>query len=110
MITPTSLAGNAATSDLMLNTGKETKAPDPQQAKDREEFRNVFHQFVGTTIFGQMLKSMRQTQQKPAYFDGGRAEEIFQQQLDQKLVDKITEATSKTMSDPMFKLMTARRG
>ena len=72
---------------------------------DQEEFREVFHRFIGTTLYGQMLRSMRQTQSKPAYFDGGRAEELFQQQLDQVLVDKMTRATSKSMSDSMFKQM-----
>ena len=72
---------------------------------DEEEFRKVFHEFVGKTLYGQMLKSMRETQEKPAYFHGGRAEEIFQEQLDNVLVDKMTEATSRTLSDTMFQLM-----
>ena len=76
-----------------------------QTPEDQEEFRKVFHQFVGQTMFGQMLKSMRETQEKPAYFHGGRAEEIFQGQLDQILVDKMTAATSNTLDDAMFQLM-----
>ncbi len=79
--------------------------PKVQTAEDQEEYKKVFHQFVGQTLYGQMLKSMRETQQKPAYFDGGRAEEIFQGQLDQVLVDKMTAASSSTLSDTMFKLM-----
>ncbi len=74
---------------------------------DEDEFRKVFHQFVGQTMFGQMLKSMRETQQKPAYFHGGRAEEIFQEQLDNVLVDKMTASTPHSFSDTMFKLMKA---
>ena len=72
---------------------------------DEEEFRSVFHEFVGKTLYGQMLKSMRETQEKPAYFHGGRAEEIFQEQLDNVLVDKMTAVTSRTLSDTMFQLM-----
>jgi len=72
---------------------------------DDEEFRKVFHQFVGQTMFGQMLKSMRETQQKPAYFHGGRVEEIFQEQLDNVLIDKMTAATPHSFSDTMFSLM-----
>ena len=93
----------------MLNADKMPEKPDASQSKDDSEFRKVFHQFVGTTMYGQMLKSMRATQEKSPYFDGGRAEEIFQSQLDEKLVDKITEASSKSVSDPMFKLMTINR-
>lgn len=109
MISPTTSLSSASTSNLMLNADKSTTAPDASQSKDDDEFRKVFHQFVGTTLYGQMLKSMRATQQKNPYFDGGRAEEIFQSQLDEKLVDRITEASSKTVSEPMFKLMTINR-
>jgi len=74
-------------------------------AGDDEEFRKVFHQFAGQTMFGQMLKSMRETQQKPAYIHGGRTEEIFQEQLDNVLVEKMTAATPYSFSDNMFSLM-----
>jgi hypothetical protein len=76
--------------------------------EDQDEFREVFHRFIGTTMYGQMLKGMRQSQSKPAYFDGGRAEEMFQHQLDEVIVDKMTRATSKTMSDAMFTQMNRR--
>ncbi|MDR3182595.1 MAG: rod-binding protein [Planctomycetaceae bacterium] len=72
-------------------------------------FRELLHQFVGQTLFGQMLKSMRATQEKNPYFHGGRAEEIFQSQLDMQLTDEMTKASSKTLSDPMYKLMTAKK-
>jgi len=85
------------------------KVPQRKSMKDDSEFRKVFHQFVGETLYGQMLKSMRNTQQKPAYFDGGHAEEIFQMQLDQTLVTKMAEAGSTKITDPMFKLLTAPR-
>ena len=74
-------------------------------AEDEEEFRNVFHQFVGQTLFGQMLKSMRETQEKNPYFHGGRTEEIFQEQLDNVLVEKMTAATPHSFSETMFKMM-----
>jgi hypothetical protein len=48
---------------------------------------------------------MRATQEKNPYFHGGRAEEIFQSQLDMVLTEKMTQATSKTLSEPMYKLM-----
>ncbi|MGL6193583.1 MAG: rod-binding protein [Thermoguttaceae bacterium] len=76
-----------------------------QTPEDEKRYREVFHQFVGQTMYGQMLKAMRETQQKPAYFHGGRAEEIFQGQFDQVIVDKLTAATPKSFSDSMFKQM-----
>jgi Rod binding domain-containing protein len=84
----------------LLNVNEEKNVSD-----EEKRFRDVLHQFVGQTLFGQMLKSMRATQEKNPYFHGGRAEEIFQSQLDMVLTDKMTKATSKTLSEPMYKLM-----
>jgi hypothetical protein len=68
------------------------------------ELEEVFTQFVGQTLFGSMLASMRQTVGKPAYLHGGRTEEVFQQQLDQKIVEQLTEASADTIARPMFDL------
>ncbi|EAQ82413.1 rod-binding protein [Blastopirellula marina] len=73
-------------------------APAAQQS----ELREKFDQFVGESLFGQMLKSMRKSVGKPAYFHGGRGEEVFQSQLDQLLVEKLSEASAQELSGPMF--------
>jgi Rod binding domain-containing protein len=78
----------------------------PVKAND-QQFRDLLHQFIGQTLFGQMLKSMRASQEKNPYFHGGQAEEIYQSMLDMEFTDEMTKATSKTLSDPMYKLMTA---
>lgn len=75
--------------------------PDP--------LREAFHDFVGQTLFGQLLASMRNTVGQPAYFHGGRAEEVFSQQLDQVLVEQISEASAHTLADPMFELFQMQR-
>lgn len=80
-------------------------APPPPVDPTREAFRD----FVGQTLFGQMLSSMRSTVGTPAYFHGGRTEEIFQQQMDQILVEDITEASADTIADPMYELFSLRR-
>jgi len=49
-----------------------------------------------------MLKAMRATVGKPAYFHGGRAEEVFQGQLDQQLAEHLTEASAAKFAEPMF--------
>jgi Rod binding domain-containing protein len=74
---------------------------------DDNKFREVLHQFIGQTLFGQMLKSMRATQEKNPFFHGGQSEEIYQSLLDMELTDHMTKATSKTLSEPMYKLMKA---
>ncbi|REJ66875.1 MAG: hypothetical protein DWQ31_13155 [Planctomycetota bacterium] len=77
---------------------------------DSQELRKRFNQFVGESFFGIMLKTMRQSVGKPAYFHGGRAEEIFQGQLDQMLSENLSQASASTLSDPMFELFQLRRG
>lgn len=74
------------------------------------ELRDVFTQFVGETFFQQMMSAMRQTVDKPAYFHGGRAEEVFQKQLDQVLSERMTEASAEEFADPMYELFMMRRG
>ncbi|WP_425615691.1 rod-binding protein [Anatilimnocola sp. NA78] len=73
------------------------------------ETKEAFTDFVGQTMFGQALASMRKTIEKPAYFHGGRAEEVFQGQLDQLLCEELTEATADTFAGPMFDLFMLHR-
>lgn len=80
-------------------------APKRELTEEDKKFRDVMKQFVGEVLFGQMLKSMRASQQKNPFFDGGRAEEIFQGQLDQIYVEKMTGASSNSLSDAMFNQM-----
>jgi Rod binding domain-containing protein len=73
------------------------------------ELRQAFDRAIGETLFAQMLKSMRRTVGKPAYFHGGRAEEVFQQQLDQVLAEKLSKSTAEQFTGPMFELFTMER-
>ncbi len=86
-------------------------AADPGRRKDRgdDELREAFRSFVGETFYGQLLGAMRKTVNKPAYMHGGRAEEIFQGQLDQLLSQHMSEATAETFADPMFELFMLRQ-
>ena len=81
----------------------------PDVAGKDAEVREAFQSFVGQTLFGQMLKAMRRTVDKPAYFHGGRAEEIFTEQLDQLLAEKISDASAEKFSGPMFELFALQR-
>lgn len=74
-----------------------------EQVEGAKEVRDTFRQFVGESFFGQMLKSMRSTLDKPAYFHGGQAEKAFQGQLDQVLSEKMTDASADKIADPMFR-------
>ena len=74
-----------------------------QRLQDAQEVQKTFRMFVGEAFFGQMLEAMRSTQGKPAYFHGGRAEEVFRGQLDQALAEVMTESSAERIADPMFR-------
>ena len=74
-----------------------------QQLEQAQEVRDTFRTFVGESFFGQLLKSMRSTQGKPAYFHGGQAEEVFRGRLDQTLAEEMTAASADKIADPMFR-------
>jgi Rod binding domain-containing protein len=73
---------------------------------DNPAVRKAFDQFVGQTFYGEMLKQMRKSQGKIAYMNGGQAEEIFTQQLDQMLNKKMSDTSAHSLSGPMYKLFT----
>jgi Rod binding domain-containing protein len=73
---------------------------------DNPALRKAFDQFVGQTFYGQMLQEMRKSQGEVAYMNGGQAEKIFTQQLDQMLTKKMSDSSANTLSGPMYKLFT----
>ena len=80
----------------LVNQNAEQPEPD--------KMRELFHDFVGQTFFGEMIKAYRSTQQPSAYFHGGRAEEIFQSQFDQQMAEQLSEASVEKIADPMYEL------
>jgi len=104
---PTNVSSARASDPAWLSPAK-PKPPSPDDGQD-QEVRQAFQSFVGQALFGQLLKAMRKTVGKPAYLHGGRAEEIFQQQLDQVLAEKIAVTSADKFSDPMFELFMMKR-
>jgi len=92
-------------------SAKLTSAATSSQQADKPdgELREAFDQFVGQTFYSQLLAAMRQTVGKPAYFHGGRSEEVFQGQLDQLLSERLSEASAETFTGPMFELFNLPR-
>jgi Rod binding domain-containing protein len=74
-----------------------------EQLAGAQQLKDAYTDFVGKTFFGQLLKSMRSTLGKPAYFHGGQTEEVFRSQLDQHLADHMTEASADQIAEPMFR-------
>ncbi len=80
---------------------------DPSEASP--ELREAFKDFVGQTFFSEMIKACRSSQKPSAYFNGGRAEEIFQGQLDQVLSEELSKSSADKIADPMFELFMLKR-
>src|SRR5437867_1944487 len=92
-----------------LHNPGQASAPARHNAHDTPEMHKAFTDFVGQTFFGELVKQMRATVKKPAFFHGGMGEDIFQTQLDQILVERISETSAATFSDPMYQLLMAPR-
>lgn len=79
------------------------------EIKTNDPLKQAFEDFVGQTFFAELIKSYRSTQQPAAYFNGGRAEQIFQGQLDQILAEQLSKRSADKIADPMYERFMARR-
>jgi Rod binding domain-containing protein len=93
----------------LLSAAAATPKVPSNKTADNPALRKAFDQFVGETFYGQMLQTMRKSQAKTPYFNGGRAEEVFTQQLDQALTKKLATTTAGKLSGPMYELFTQSR-
>jgi flagellar protein FlgJ len=89
-----------------LTPSPESRAPS---SRNTPELKEAFSDFVGQTFFGELMKQMRSTLDKPAFFHGGMGEEVFQSQLDQIVVERIAKSSANSVSDPMYRLLMAPR-
>jgi len=64
--------------------------------------KQAFQDFAAGLFFSQMLKSLRSGQNKPAYFHGGQAEEMFQSQMDQYITESLAHDHGKAFTEPLF--------
>lgn len=77
----------------------------------KDALHEAFSDFVGQTFFAELIKSCRSTQQPAAYFNGGRAEKIFQGQMDQIMAEDLSDRSADKIADPMYEqFMLRRRG
>lgn len=77
-------------------------SPGSSQPYSREEAKSLYQQAIGGTFFRQMMKALRSSTGKAAYFNGGQAEKIFQGQLDELMIEKLSETSGGIFSDVMF--------
>lgn len=76
---------------------------DPTTAKE------AFQDFVSGTFFKEMMKSMRKMHDKPAYFHGGSAEDIFRAQMDEKVAEDLAREHGGAFADPLFESFASRQ-
>lgn len=87
-----------ATGNLQLLTQADVQQPTDADMQLKEKFQ----EFVAGTFYAQMLKALHETHDKPAYFHGGQAEEIFQGQMDQQVATELSKSHGAAFSDPLF--------
>jgi Rod binding domain-containing protein len=85
------------------------KSAELNNAQNDSRLRKAFDNFVGETFFTEMLKSMRNTVGTSTLINGGSAEKIFQQQLDQIMAQKMAETSADKFTGPMYELFTLQR-
>jgi hypothetical protein len=104
---------NASTVQVSMQQNREASleqtALQAQDSESANEFRETFDKFVGQTLFGSLLKELRKSEQGAAYLNGGQAEKVFRGQLDQVLVERMSDASANTLTGPMYDLMMANR-
>ncbi|MHB8969671.1 MAG: rod-binding protein [Pirellulaceae bacterium] len=105
----TSLATTPYDSTTRAQQSTLAKLHNGNAAGEDKELHKAFQDFVGQTFYGQLLSAMRKSVDKPAYLHGGRAEEAFQNQLDQVLAEKLSDASAESFTEPMYQLFSLSR-
>ncbi len=72
--------------------------PDEQAIRTKEAFQD----FVAGTFFKMMLKSLRSTQGEVAYIGGGKAEQTFRGQLDQRIAEDLAREHGDAFAAPLY--------
>ncbi|HID21432.1 MAG TPA: hypothetical protein EYP14_03420 [Planctomycetaceae bacterium] len=70
--------------------------------EDPPDIQQAFQDFVAGTFYRQMLQALRKTQNKPAYFHGGLAEDIFQGYFDQTVAEQLARDHGAALAGPLF--------
>lgn len=70
--------------------------------KDTPELREKFDEFVAGTFAKTMLKSLRKSTGKVPYMDGGFAEQVFKERLDEEFSKKLTERQGASLSADLY--------
>jgi len=107
---PLTSSGWPASDPRAIASDRATATPAaPPLPGDRPELREAFNAFVGQTFYGELVRQLRASVPKSPLTHGGFGEDVFQSQLDQILVERISQASASRISQPMYELLLARR-
>ena len=93
------ISGIAGTQSTMPSVGNPKIL---ESVKEETSVREAFQDFVAGTFYKQMFQSLRKMHDKPAYFHGGSAEEMFQSQMDQQVAEDLARDQGNHFSDQLF--------
>lgn len=100
--TPTSTNTSGTAAALNALNGTNQNAPEDDSVHD------AFQKFVAGTFYKEMMKSMHKMHDKPAYFHGGQAEEMFQSQMDQHVAEDLAAKHGQALVEPLFNVFSAK--
>ena len=68
----------------------------------KDKLKATFQDFTAGTFYKEMLKSLQKMHNKPAYIYGGRAEKIFQGQMDQEVAENLAHKQGGQFTGPLL--------
>ena len=100
MISPPSIrpASSASHAEALTSAQAVSRRGKPAES----DVQQAFQDFVAGTFYRQMLQALRKTQNKPAYFHGGMAEDIFQGYFDQTVSEQLAREHGAALAGPLF--------
>jgi hypothetical protein len=66
------------------------------------KLKKVFTEFAAGTFYREMLGAMRKGTGKPAYFDGGYAENVFRAEMDRHITDNLADKHGDAFAGPLY--------
>jgi len=105
MVSPISsgISNNIAASTQLQQTRQ--TVPDEKSLEEKQ----AFQKFAAGTFYQTMIKSLRSTERETKYFNGGRAEKIFQGEFDQRIAASMAEEHGSPFAGPLFDQYSAIR-
>ena len=84
---------------MAADNGRVQAQPPTARTADTEQ---AFQDFYAGTFYRLMLKALRESQGEMAYFDGGQAERVFQSQLDEQIIQNLSDHHGRELAAPLY--------